>query len=147
MVDVGAKEESLRTAVAEGQIRMDSETLTALEGGRTPKGDPLVVAQVAGIQAAKRTWELIPLCHALPLSSVDVELAPDRDLPGVRVLARAGVTGRTGVEMEALTAVSVALLTMYDMLKAVDRNMRIEGIRLLEKSGGASGDWSSAEPS
>ncbi len=147
MVDVGAKAESRRTAVAEGLIRMGPDTLAALEAGRTPKGDPLVVAQVAGIQAAKRTWELIPLCHPVPLSRVDVELAPDGDVPGVRVVARAGVTGRTGVEMEALTAVSVALLTMYDMLKAMDRNMRIEGIRLLEKSGGTSGDWSSGESS
>ena len=143
MVEVGGKEETRRTAVAEGILRMDPGTLAALEEGRTPKGDPLVVAQVAGIQAAKRTWELIPLCHPLPLTSVEVELAPDPELPGVRALARARVTGRTGVEMEALTAVSVALLTMYDMLKAVDRNMRIEGVRLLEKSGGRSGTWSS----
>jgi cyclic pyranopterin phosphate synthase len=147
MVDVGAKAESRRTAMAEGVIRMAPETLAALEEGRTPKGDPLVVAQVAGIQAAKRTWELIPLCHPLPLSSVDVELVPDRAIPGVRAVARARVTGRTGVEMEALTAVSVALLTMYDMLKAVDRNMRISGVRVVEKSGGESGDWSSVETS
>ena len=142
MVDVGGKEESRRTAVAEGVIRMAPATLAALEKGRTPKGDPLVVAQVAGIQAAKRTWELVPLCHPLPLSSVEVELAPDPELPGVRAVARTRVTGRTGVEMEALTAVSVALLTVYDMLKAVDRNMRIDAVRLLEKSGGRSGDWS-----
>lgn len=142
MVDVGGKEESRRTAVAEGVIRMAPETLAALEEGRTPKGDPLVVAQVAGIQAAKRTWELVPLCHPVQLSSVEVELAPDPQLPGVRAVARARVTGRTGVEMEALTAVSVALLTVYDMLKAVDRNMRLDGVRLLEKSGGRSGDWS-----
>ncbi|HUG41239.1 MAG TPA: cyclic pyranopterin monophosphate synthase MoaC [Longimicrobiales bacterium] len=142
MVDVGEKAESRRTAVAEGVIRMAPTTLSRLEGGRTPKGDPLVVAQVAGIQAAKRTWELVPLCHPVSLSSVDVELAPDPELPGVRAVARTRVTGRTGVEMEALTAVSVALLTVYDMLKAVDRNMRIDGVRLLEKSGGRSGDWS-----
>ena len=142
MVDVGEKSESRRTAVAQGVIRMAPETLAALESGRTPKGDPLVVAQVAGIQAAKRTWELIPLCHPLPLTSVDVELVTDPALPGVRARARTRVTGRTGVEMEALTAVSVALLTMYDMLKAVDRNMRIDGVRLLEKSGGRSGFWS-----
>lgn len=145
MVDVGSKHETRRTAVAEGLIRMAPDTLTALELGRTPKGDPLFIAQVAGIQGAKRTSELIPLCHPLPLTSVDVELAMDPELPGVRALARARVTGRTGVEMEALTAVSVALLTVYDMLKAVDRDMRIEGIRLLEKSGGQSGDWS-ADP-
>lgn len=143
MVDVGEKAETRREAVAEGVIRMAPETLSALEAGRLPKGDPLVVAQVAGIQAAKRTWELIPLCHPLPLTGVEVELAADAELPGVRVLARARVTGRTGVEMEALTAVSVALLTVYDMLKAVDRNMRIDGVRLLEKSGGRSGFRSS----
>lgn len=142
MVDVGGKPESHRTAVAEGFIRMAPETLMALEEGRTPKGDPLLVAQLAGIQAAKRTSDLIPLCHPLPLTSVDVELAPDPELPGVRAVSQARVTGRTGVEMEALTAVSVCLLTVYDMLKAVDRGMRIEGIRLLEKSGGQSGDWS-----
>lgn len=142
MVDVGEKAETRREAVAEGVIRMAGETLSALEAGRLPKGDPLVVAQVAGIQAAKRTWELIPLCHPLPLTSVELELAADPELPGVRALARARVLGRTGVEMEALTAVSVALLTVYDMLKSVDRNMRIDGVRLLEKSGGRSGVWS-----
>lgn len=146
MVDVGEKPETRRTAVAEGVIRMSPETLSALQEGRTPKGDPLVVAQLAGIQGAKRTADLIPLCHPLPLSSADVELAPDPELPGVRAVARARVHGRTGVEMEALTAVSVALLTVYDMLKAVDRQMRIEGIRLLEKSGGQSGDWSAESP-
>lgn len=142
MVDVGEKQESRRTAVAEGMIRMTPETLERLQQGRTPKGDPLLVAQIAGIQAAKRTADLIPLCHPLPLTSVDVELTPDPDLPGVRAVARARVTGRTGVEMEAMTAVSVALLTVYDMLKATDREMQIEGIRLLRKSGGRSGDWS-----
>lgn len=142
MVEVGEKAETRRSAVAEGVIRMTPETLQALNEGRTPKGDPLLVAQLAGIQGAKRTSDLIPLCHSLPLTSVDVELAPDPELPGVRAVARARVTGRTGVEMEALTAVSVALLTVYDMLKAVDRTMRIEGIRLLEKRGGHSGDWS-----
>lgn len=140
MVDVGDKVESRREAVAEGFIRMDPSTLEALS--EAPKGDPLLMAQVAGIQGAKKTSELIPLCHPLPLTGVDVELATDPDLPGVRVVSRARVTGRTGVEMEALTAVSVALLTVYDMLKAVDRGMRIEGIRLLSKEGGRSGDWS-----
>jgi len=138
MVDVGDKDESRRTAVAEGTIRMAPATLEALEQGRTPKGDPLLVAQIAGIQGAKRTSDLIPLCHPLPLTSVDVELAVDSDVPGVRAVARARVTGRTGVEMEALTAVSIALLTVYDMLKAVDRHMWIEGVRLLEKTGGRS---------
>lgn len=142
MVDVGEKQESRRTAIAEGVIRMAPETLATLLEGRTPKGDPLLVAQIAGIQAAKRTADLIPLCHPLPLTSVDVELTPDAELPGVRGVAQARVTGRTGVEMEAMTAVSVALLTVYDMLKATDREMRIEGIRLLRKSGGRSGDWS-----
>jgi cyclic pyranopterin monophosphate synthase len=142
MVDVGDKAESQRTAIAEGAIRMKPETLHALEAGRSPKGDPLLVAQIAGIQAAKRTAELIPLCHPLPLSSVQVELAADRDLPGVRAVARARVVGRTGVEMEALMAVSVALLTVYDMTKGMDRSMQLTGIRLLEKSGGRSGDWS-----
>lgn len=142
MVDVGEKPESQRMAVAEGFIRMSPDTLTALDEGRTPKGDPLLVAQLAGIQGAKRTADLIPLCHPLPLTSVDVELAPDPELPGVRAVSRARVRGRTGVEMEALTAVSVCLLTVYDMLKAIDRTMRIEGIRLLEKTGGRSGDWS-----
>jgi cyclic pyranopterin phosphate synthase len=142
MVDVGEKAETRRSAVAEGRIRMAPETLATMQAGRTPKGDPLVVAELAGIQGAKRTADLIPLCHPLPLTSVEIDLAPDPDLPGVRAVARARVTGRTGVEMEALTAVSVALLTVYDMLKAVDRTMHIEGIRLLEKSGGQSGDWS-----
>jgi cyclic pyranopterin monophosphate synthase len=142
MVDVGEKVETHRTAVAEGVIRIASSTLEALEAGRTPKGDPLLVAQVAGIQAAKRTSELIPLCHPLPLSSVQLELGVDRELPGVRAVCRVQVVGRTGVEMEALTAVSVALLTVYDMLKAVDRSMQIGGIRVLEKAGGRSGDWS-----
>jgi cyclic pyranopterin monophosphate synthase len=138
MVDVGGKVESRRAAVAEGVIRMAPAALEALRDGRTPKGDPLLVAQIAGIQAAKRTSDLIPLCHPLPLTSVDVELAPDAELPGVRAIARARVTGRTGVEMEALTAVSVALLTVYDMLKAIDPGMKIDGVRLLEKTGGRS---------
>lgn len=145
MVDVGEKQESRRTAIAEGAIRMSREAFETLQQGRTPKGDPLLVAQLAGIQAAKRTADLIPLCHPLPLTSVTVDLVPDPELPGVRAVARARVTGRTGVEMEAMTAVSVALLTVYDMLKSADRAMRIEGIRLLEKSGGRSGDWS-ADP-
>jgi len=142
MVDVGDKAETRRTAIAEGVIRMRPETLELLETGRSPKGDPLLVAQVAGIQAAKRTSDLIPLCHPLPVTNVQVELAGDPDVPGVRAVARVDVVGRTGVEMEALTAVSVALLTVYDMLKAADRHMQLGGIRLLEKSGGRSSDWS-----
>jgi cyclic pyranopterin monophosphate synthase len=146
IVDVSGKPESARVAQAEGVIRMHPDTLRALEEGRTPKGDPLLVAQLAGIQAAKRTAELIPLCHPLPLTRVDVRVEADAGLPGVRATATVSVTGRTGVEMEALTAVSVALLTVYDMLKAVDRDMRIESIRLLHKSGGRSGRWDAPPP-
>ncbi len=141
MVDVGEKTETERIAVAEGELLMAPATLAALRAGRTPKGDPLLVAQVAGIQAAKRTSDLIPLCHPLPLSSVDVVLEPDDALPGVRARATARVTARTGVEMEALTAVAVALLTAYDMLKALDRGMELRGVRLLRKQGGRSGTW------
>ncbi len=141
MVDVGAKRETARRAVAEGVLVMAPATLAALRADRTPKGDPLVVAQVAGIQGAKRTSDLIPLCHPLPLTSVAVELTIDDDLPGIRARATVGVRSRTGVEMEALMAVSVALLAAYDMLKAVDRGMEIRGVRLLRKEGGRSGKW------
>lgn len=145
MVDVGDKDPSERIARAGGAIRMDVATLQLLRDGATPKGDPLVVARIAGIQAAKRTSELIPLCHPLALTHIDVSLEQDQDLPGIRVTAVARVRDRTGVEMEALVAVSVALLTLYDMLKAVDRDMRIEDIRLLSKTGGRSGDWVEGE--
>ena len=138
MVDVGGKEETERIAEAVGALITSAETLEILERGQLPKGDPLVVAQIAGIQAAKRTAELIPLCHQLPLTRVDVELDIDKDLPGIRVRTEARVIARTGVEMEALTAASVALLTMYDMLKAVDKGMVIEGVRLTRKTGGRS---------
>ena len=141
MVDVGDKAETERIAEAVGQLVTSAATIEALRRGDAPKGDPLVVAQIAGIQAAKRTAELIPLCHQLPLTRVDVRLDIDTSLPGVRARAEARVVARTGVEMEALTAVTVALLTMYDMLKAIDRTMRIEGVRLTRKSGGRSGDW------
>lgn len=141
MVDVGEKAETERTAVAGGRIRMGAATLAALVEGRTPKGDPLQVAQIAGIQAAKRTADLIPLCHPLPLTQVDVVFRVDQSLPGVHAEATTRVRGRTGVEMEALTAVSVALLTVYDMLKAIDRGMRIEDVRVLRKEGGRSGSW------
>lgn len=141
MVDVGAKGETERVAVAEGTLRMDRATLDALREGRTPKGDPLLVSQVAGIQAAKRTAELIPLCHPLPLSGVEVEVEVDESVPGLRVTATARVVGRTGVEMEALTAVAVALLAAYDMLKGLDRGMVVGPIRLLRKAGGRSGMW------
>lgn len=141
MVDVGGKAETDRVSVAEGILRMSPAALAALEAGQTPKGDPLLVAQIAGIQAAKRTADLIPLCHPLALTQVDVEVEADAAVPGVRVRATARLHGRTGVEMEALTAVSVALLTAYDMLKAVDREMVIEGVRVLAKEGGRSGSW------
>jgi len=141
MVDVGTKAATVREASAEGRVVMAPETLRLVVEGEAKKGDVLGVARIAGIMAAKRTHELIPLCHPLALSKVSVELTPDETLPGVRVVALARVTGPTGVEMEALTAVSVACLTVYDMTKAVDRTMRIEGIRLLAKSGGRSGDF------
>ena len=140
MVDVGEKPDTRRTAVARGEIRMKTETLALIRAGQIKKGDVLTVAQVAGITAAKRTWELIPLCHPLPLTSVDVELALDEALPGVQITATARTTGKTGVEMEALTAVSVAALTVYDMAKAAEKTMHIQNIRLIEKHGGRSGD-------
>jgi cyclic pyranopterin phosphate synthase len=145
MVDVGAKPETERLAVAEGTLRMAPATVAALRAGRTPKGDPLVVAQVAGIQGAKRTSELIPLCHPIPLTSVDLHLDVEDGLPGVRATATVRVVGRTGVEMEALTAVSVALLAAYDMLKGLDRGMEMQ-VRLLRKEGGRSGIWEAVTP-
>ncbi len=143
MVDVGGKEPTRRVATAEGWIRAHSETVDAIRAGTTPKGDVLLVAQLAGIMAAKRTSEWIPLCHPLQLSGVDVHVELDSTLPGVRSRATVRVEGRTGVEMEALSAVSCALLTVYDMCKAVDRGMEIGGIRLLHKEGGRSGVWTS----
>jgi len=141
MVDVTAKAVTERVAVAEGKVIMEPKTLEIVRNGDAKKGDVLGIARVAGIMAAKRTHELIPLCHPLALSQVEVEVAPDVKLPGIRITARVKVAGRTGVEMEALTAVSVACLTIYDMVKAVDRAMRIEGIRLVEKRGGRSGHY------
>jgi len=141
MVDVSEKDVTARIAVAEGCIVMQPETLELIVSGNAKKGDVLGTARIAGIMAAKRTHELIPLCHALLLSKVTIDLTPDAALPGVRVRAMAKVAGQTGVEMEALTAVTVALLTIYDMAKAVDRFMRIEGVGMMEKSGGKSGDW------
>jgi cyclic pyranopterin phosphate synthase len=141
MVDVGAKPATHRVAVAEGTIRMRPETLRLIESGGHRKGDVLGVARVAGIMGAKRTPELVPLCHPVALTRVTVDLAPVGEPPGVRCLARAETVGATGVEMEALTAVQVALLTVYDMCKAVDRAMTIGDVRLLEKSGGRSGTW------
>jgi cyclic pyranopterin phosphate synthase len=141
MVDVTEKEVTQRRAVAEGRIVMAASTLQRIVAGDTPKGDVLRTAELAGVMAGKKTSDLIPLCHALPGATVRVSLEADAALPGVRARAEATVTERTGVEMEALTAVSVALLTVYDMAKAVDRGMRIEGVRLLEKEGGRSGSW------
>ena len=129
-------------AVARGRVVMARETLALALAGEAKKGDVFGVARVAGIMAAKKTHELIPLCHPLGLSKVAVEITPDETLPGVLVVAETSVTGKTGVEMEALTAVAVACLTIYDMLKAVDRAMRIEGVELVEKRGGKSGHWS-----
>lgn len=141
MVDVGAKAATERTAVAEGLIRMAREALDEVQRNAGPKGDVLTTAELAGVMAAKRTADLIPLCHPLPLDHVAVEVSLDPTVPGVRVRATVRATARTGVEMEALTAVAVALLTVYDMVKAADRGMEIEEIRLLEKAGGKSGDW------
>ena len=141
MVDVGDKPETRRTAVAEGQVRMSREAYDLVAAHAVAKGDVLAVAEVAGVMAAKRTGELIPLCHPLGLDVVQVEARLAPDLPGVRLSATASVTGRTGVEMEALTAVGVGCLTVYDMVKAVDREMVIEGIRLISKTGGTRGDW------
>jgi cyclic pyranopterin phosphate synthase len=145
MVDVSAKAQGARVAVAEGRVVMAAHTLDLVLAGNAKKGDVLGAARIAGIMAAKRTHELIPLCHPLPLSQVAVEIEPDRALPGLTVRGIVKVSGRTGVEMEALTAVSIACLTIYDMVKAVERGMRIEGIRLIEKSGGASGHYHARE--
>jgi cyclic pyranopterin phosphate synthase len=141
MVDVSSKPATERVAVAEGRVLMTTKTLDIVRKGDAKKGDVLGTARIAGIMAAKRTHELIPLCHPLLLSQIEVDVTPDAKLPGVRVTARVKVSGQTGVEMEALTAVSVACLTIYDMVKAVERGMRIEGIRLVEKSGGRSGHY------
>jgi cyclic pyranopterin phosphate synthase len=141
MVDVGAKDETEREAVAAGRVRMHRETLALLRTRNLPKGDVLSAARVAGIMAAKRTSELIPLCHPLLLTHVGIEFSYDEETPAVEITATVRSRGRTGVEMEALTAASVAALTIYDMAKAVERGMVIEGIRLLEKRGGKSGEW------
>ena len=140
MVDVGAKDDTERIAIARGEIVMKPETLALIRAGSIKKGDVLTVAQVAGIMAAKKTSELIPLCHPLALTKVDVDLALDESLPGVQITATAKTVGKTGVEMEALTAVSVAALTVYDMAKAAEKTMKIQNIRLVEKHGGKSGD-------
>lgn len=145
MVDVGDKEVTAREAVARGQVRMALETLRLIREGNLKKGDVLTVAQIAGIQAAKRTHELIPMCHPLLLNHVSLTFTLNEHLPGVEIEGRVKVSGKTGVEMEALTAVSVAALTIYDMAKAVDRGMVVENIRLAEKRGGKSGDYMAQE--
>ena len=147
MVDVSDKDITERTAIAEGFVKMAPTTLDLIRSGSAKKGDVLATARIAGIMAAKQTHELIPLCHPLALSKVSVELTPDDKLPGIRVEAMVKVTGKTGVEMEALTAVSVACLTVYDMVKAVDRGIILTGMRLLEKSGGRSGTFRAAAQS
>ena len=144
MVDVSAKPVTLRQACARGRVRMERATLDHVLGGAA-KGDVIGIATLAGILAAKRTGELIPLCHPLGLDAVEVGIAPDHDLPGLAVSATTRTRGPTGVEMEAMTAVSVACLTIYDMLKAIDRAMTIEAVELLSKSGGLSGEWRRAE--
>ena len=141
MVDVSGKPATAREAIAEGRVRMSADALARAIAGDAKKGDVRAAAEIAGVMAAKKTAELIPLCHPLPLSSVQVEITPDQAASAINVRARCKTTGPTGVEMEALTAVSVACLTIYDMLKAVDRSMTIEGVRLVQKSGGASGDY------
>ncbi len=141
MVDVSAKGDTVRVAVAEGFVKMKPETLSTIHEGNAKKGDVIGTARIAGIMAAKQTSNLIPLCHPLMLSKVSVDISEDPDLPGLRVEATVKLTGKTGVEMEALTAVSVTCLTIYDMAKAVDKTMEIGGIRVMEKSGGKSGDF------
>jgi cyclic pyranopterin phosphate synthase len=141
MVDVSAKPTTERIAIAEGYVVMRPDTLALVLSGNAKKGDVLGTARIAGIQAAKRTHELIPLCHPLPVTKIEIAIEPDPKRPGIKVRATVKVKGQTGVEMEALTAVSIACLTIYDMVKAVERGTRIENIRLLEKTGGASGTW------
>jgi len=140
MVDVSQKPPTVREAIAAGEVWMQPETMALVQSGGVPKGDVLAVARVAGIQAAKRTPDLIPLCHPLPITSAEVDFSFDEEHSAVRIVARVRCTGVTGVEMEALTAVSVAALTIYDMCKAVDRGMRIQNVRLIRKSGGKSGE-------
>ena len=141
MVDVSAKDSTVRQAIAVGRIRMSSATLAAIAAGDIPKGDVLGTARLAGIMAAKQTANLIPLCHPLPLQKIEVQITPDQALPGYQIQARVKTKAETGVEMEALTAVSVAALTLYDMAKALEKSMKIENIRLLSKRGGKSGDY------
>ena len=146
MVDIGRKTETERSALAAGRVSMAPDTLRRALDRDTKKGDPIAIAELAGIMGSKRTSDLIPLCHPLPLTSVTVSIERDGDADALRVIATAKTTGRTGVEMEALTAVSVACLTLYDMLKAIDKAMVIEGIELIEKTGGKSGDYRKPAP-
>ena len=141
MVDVGSKDATFRTASARAEVLLSAETLTAVLDGNVPKGDVLAVARIAGITGGKKTSELIPLAHPIGIDSLAVDLVPDRDLPGIRIEAVATTTGKTGVEMESMTAVSLAALTVYDMLKGLERGIRISNIRLVYKSGGKSGEW------
>lgn len=141
MVDVSAKKLTVREAIAIGHVRMQADTLAQIEAGNSPKGDVVGTARIAGIMAAKQTANLIPLCHPLPIQKVSVEITPDPQLPGYQIQATVKITGETGVEMEALTAVSVAALTLYDMAKAIEKSLEIGGIRLLKKIGGKSGDY------
>lgn len=141
MVDVSAKETTVREAVAAGQVRMSPETFAAIQAGNAPKGDVLGTSRLAGIMAAKQTSQLIPLCHPLPLQKIEVSLTPDPELPGYQIQAQVKTKAETGVEMEALTAVSIAALTLYDMAKALEKSMQIEAIRLVSKTGGKSGDY------
>lgn len=145
MVDVSAKAVTARIAVAEARVEMQAATLALVTEGRAQKGDVLGVARLAGIMAAKRTADLIPLCHPLPITKVAVDLRADPDLPGIRITATVRTTGQTGVEMEALTAASVAALTVYDMLKAAEKSMRIEGLRVVLKDGGKSGRYEAGQ--
>lgn len=141
MVDVSEKAVTVREAIAAAQVRMQPQTLEAIESGNAPKGDVIATARLAGIMAAKQTANLIPLCHPLPLQKVEVQITPDRNLPGYQIQATVRIKAETGVEMEALTAVSIAALTLYDMAKAIEKSMSIESIRLIRKTGGKSGDY------
>ncbi|MDJ0589686.1 MAG: cyclic pyranopterin monophosphate synthase MoaC [Pleurocapsa sp. MO_226.B13] len=141
MVDVSSKKTTRRQAIATGKIKMSATTLATIEAGNAPKGDVLGTAKIAGIMAAKQTANLIPLCHPLPIHQVEVEITPDENLPGYQIKATVVTKAETGVEMEALTAVSVAALTLYDMAKVLEKSMQIEGIHLLSKTGGKSGDY------
>ncbi|NHC36090.1 cyclic pyranopterin monophosphate synthase MoaC [Scytonema millei] len=141
MVDVSAKQPTVREAIASGRVRMQADTLAAIQAGNAPKGDVLGTARLAGIMAAKQTSNLIPLCHPLPLQKIEVQITPDPELPGYQIIATVRTKAETGVEMEALTAVSVAALTLYDMAKALEKSMQIEAIHLVSKTGGKSGDY------